>query len=230
MVIDTSSPIYVHLLSYTLLVVTILTIYSKTPVFKRKYRRNDETINYPHEKITVKVRTVVLITTFIPLLFFMVSENVSIFGNSLLITKFLYGQLIGVALVTFLKKTTGKLRPHFLAVNGIKFDAKDTSFYPDKNSNGQLNEESHATQESRSSFCSAHSAAGGYSAAFLLLHLHNYMVGNALLRPLVMLMVFIVMIFPGLTQYQNYWHDATDIVVGFGLCAAVGCYSYLWML
>lgn len=231
MQIDISLPIYVHFMNYLLLFLLIVFIYSKTPVFKRVYRRNDDTINYPLYKMTLTVRSVVLLTTILPMLFFMISENASFFGNSPLIAKFLYGQLIVTALVAFFKKATAKLRPHFLALNGIEFDAKDTAFYYDKNSNYVQNlRESFMTQESRCSFFSGHAASGAFGAAFLLLYLQNYMIGNSLLKPLIMLIVLIAMLFPGLSQYQNYWHHATDIAAGYAIGAAIGCYSYFVML
>lgn len=76
------------------------------------------------------------------------------------------------------------------------------------------NERRWLMRNSNQSFFSGHSSLGTYSSFFLIFYLNDKWRADALLKAHLFVVIFMVGLLPGLTQYKNFWHFASDVLVG----------------
>ena len=76
------------------------------------------------------------------------------------------------------------------------------------------NESRWLSRNSNQSFFSGHSSLGTYAAFFLIFYLNDKLRIDALLKAHLFSVIFMLGLLPGLTQYKNFWHFASDVLVG----------------
>lgn len=189
---------------------------SEKHVFKQAFQRSDPNIAKPF-----------LAPTFTPFFMHVASLGPAVImyffehlyparetSNSVL--NYAFGLMIMQATYNFAKFTCGRLRPHFLDVNGVEFDASDHKFYTEVTkdiSKGPRIEKQ--VIDSRCSFFSGHSMAGGFAAASLVIFVQKKVPNpsNLFVRAL-QCAIFTAGFFPAATQYRQNWHHSDDCLIG----------------
>jgi phosphatidate phosphatase len=79
--------------------------------------------------------------------------------------------------------------------------------------------------ESRKSFFSGHALLPMYATTFIVIYIHEN-VSRSTLSFTVMTCLILKGIYPGLTQWKNYWHHWDDVVAGYILGIVTAYISY----
>ena len=108
---------------------------------------------------------------------------------------------------------TGRPRPNFHSLCKPDIDCKsDEKIFVSNYT--CTNESRWLSRNSNQSFFSGHSSLGTYSAFFLIFYLNDKLRIDALPKAHLFSVIFMLGLLPGLTQYKNFWHFASDVLVG----------------
>jgi len=193
--------------------------------FQQGFRYNDQSLNKPFVwPLTISFWTLLLVTALGPMFVLFVCESLwpEVNRQESATLKYKFGWTCCCILVNFVKNQVGRLRPHFLAANSLKFDATDSTHHSDyipvdTSVRGKI-----LAKETRHAFFSGHAMLGMYSAAYLIIYLQEKMVTRNLYIHSVQFGLFMAGLYPGITQGRNYWHHWSDVITGqlVGLVAA----------
>lgn len=144
--------------------------------------------------------------------------------------KYLFGWLCLCNINVFVKRFVGRPRPNFLCMNQWKptkdDKTKDNLFSEDHQLPKPLTKVDKVMAiESRKSFFSGHAVLSMYASAFIVIYMQQT-AGGTTLTMLGMTSVTVIGIYPGLTQWKNYWHHWDDVVTGYILAIAAAYMSY----
>jgi membrane-associated phospholipid phosphatase len=194
------------------------------------FRFDDRSIQRKLVSLSVPYRVVVYGTSIAVMVLICLLDNFfAVKRVDNLYQKFIFGWLCIANINMFVKSFVGRLRPNFLSMNKVDKDI----ILPEGFSEEHVLPEAKSpmdklyAMESRKSFFSGHSAMGVYAGVFLCIY-----TWEALSRsPAVMAfqVVFLMTgMYPGLTQWRNYWHHWDDVAVGYflGTLSAFMAYNY----
>lgn len=207
------------------------------PLIIRPFRRNDPSINKPLIKAALNIRQMNFATTLIPLAILTICENF-VFPNLAaknLALKYYFGWVMLFLLFTTAKRLAGRLRPNFLAINKITFEASDTKLYSERDKCVDMKvSKSFVGRESRASFFSGHATMGLYAAVFLMIYLQEVIVSANYFSFVLQWMVFMIGLYPGISQATTFCelpsctpgltnkipltitgHHPSDVAIGF---------------
>jgi phosphatidate phosphatase len=215
--------------------------------FERGFWCNDETIRYPRRPDSVTITMLVVFTTVItPLLFVIVecvtswrgrSRTVSWLSwyraaacSSVVLFGFFWIGLMTTLIVTEVGKLTiGRLRPHFMDVCRPVLNTTDCSslgYIEDY----KCSNVSHPrlVVEARKSFPSGHSSMAGFMAVYLAYYIHcRLRTGySQLVRLLVQLTLCSLAVYTGLSRVSDNMHHWSDVLAG----ALIGVLVALWTI
>lgn len=236
--------IIVVLLDLTCIVLVALPFAVLTPQhnpFNRGFFCNDPSIRYPFREDTIPYQ--LLAGVMVPLTVFTVvfGECLSIylrpikskptFGNSYgpciykVVATFLFGAAICQSLTDIAKYTSGRLRPHFLAVckplwNTV--DCKSGGYIENFTCTGDKN----MVNESRLSFYSGHSSFSMYCMVFLALYLQARLQTewSRLFKPTLQFFLIASSLYVGLSRVSDYKHHWSDVLTGLFFGAGVALF------
>lgn len=182
---------------------------------KRGFWCNDYSIKYPYHPMMVSFKYILFLA--------LVGPNSLLLLIHLrpyrLIKNYNYGLVVNITMLVFVKFLIGRLRPNFWSLCKPDIDCSHPSFQDQfivnyNCTNSELS--SYIIKEARLSFYSGHSSISIYVATFIIFWLSSFVKkSNTLLIPLIQYIIFLIGIFPGLTQIVNYWHHWNDVLSGF---------------
>ncbi|RWS02229.1 hypothetical protein B4U79_10301 [Dinothrombium tinctorium] len=211
-----------------LLLPAVLLRFLATP-FKRGFYCDDEAIRYPFKNNTVTAVCLILLATVGPLTTFLVVEKLRIMLNQTKrdekpifwfeVYKYSVYYLIGLAIstsITFVCKfSTGRLRPHFIAICDPNItcvvDKYEYIFdYECRNQNLS------AVDEARQSFMSGHSSIICFAVIFLILYLHLRINWKSVenIKIVIQTLLLLISICVAVSRINDNWHHWDDVVIG----------------
>lgn len=195
------------------------------------FRFNDQSIQRKYVSLSVAYR-VVIYGTSVAVMALMYAVN-HFYGKKQvynLYWKYMFGWLCIANVNMFVKSFVGRLRPNFLSMNRVGKDFVTAEGFSEDH---VLPEVKSATDklmamESRKSFFSGHAAMGMYAASFVCLWANDALAMNVVV---VVFQVISLMtgMYPGLTQWRNYWHHWDDVAVGYFLGAVSAFLTYFYV-
>ena len=200
------------------------------PSIKLGFRFKDPLIQKPLMPLSVPFRVIIYGTSVAVAAFLYFLETC--FASRAvdkLYWKFTFGWLSIALINMFVKSFVGRLRPCFLAMNRVA----STSSSPEGFSEDHVLPEPKTgtdkvfAMESRKSFFSGHSAMGMYAAMFIVIYSYDVLPGSPFVLLLQVCSLLLGM-YPGLTQWRNYWHHWDDVAVGYALGAVSAYMAYFY--
>ncbi|XP_027204501.2 phospholipid phosphatase 1-like [Dermatophagoides pteronyssinus] len=216
-----------------LLIILFIMIFRYWPPYQRGFNCTDKSLQHRFRPLWFKTSYLFLFTLFLPIMIIYMIQRYTSSSSSCStgLKKFLIGFMINLNLTEIFKRTFGRLRPHVYdfchldryCPNGTNIDHYIDSFecinndYPWYITNERL------------SFYSGHSSLGAFAGTFLVCFLHENFYQklqqqsstsksnkwkNKLLLSLEMV-IFLIYLIPGYSQYLIKWHFLSDILAGF---------------
>lgn len=209
------------------------------PHFQRGFFCDDQSLRYAFKENTYEFGSLSLLSIAIPIgiivLIDVVQNRSSLrsIGSEIYksIISFAYGFLTHVFFTEVLKKSLGRLRPHFYEVcqpllpDGLKC-TKDNYIHDYVCSNDGSS--SIFTNEIFKSFPSGHASFMFYGMTFLVLHIEIRIKSQwfVLLKAFFQFMCIIVAVVVSTSRITDNWHHWTDVVVG----GAIGVVFAVWSI
>ena len=222
---------YVDIIICVLMYITGRAMLNYAPSIKVGFRFKDPSIQKPLIPLSVSYRVVIYGTSIAVAAFLYLLETCFALRQvDKLYWKFMFGWLSAAIFNMFVKSFVGRLRPSFLAMNRVT----STSSSPEGFSEDHVLPEPKTgidkvfAMESRKSFFSGHSAMGMYSGMFIAIYSYDVLPRSPLVFLLQVVSLLLGM-YPGLTQWRNYWHHWDDVAVGYALGAVSAFMTYFYV-
>lgn len=179
---------------------------------------NDQSLKYPFVERIVPGKLLMMASVLSPLIIIWIVN--SIFGGSYLlnmIKKWLFLWASTFAMTTFIKSSVPRLRPHFWSViEPLNINCGDDNHvHKFVTKYESLNFKTENGRQVNQSFCSGHASLGLSSAIFSICFIHNYVNCGSLIKNVVQIFIFMIGLYPGLSQYICHQHHASDVIVGY---------------
>ena len=203
--------------AFTLLALMMISTYFYCDPHHRGFWCSDESIRMPLKPLTVTLSTILIFSCAIPCSVIIFTESKLGLDYRIWLKRFFFSGGINLMLTIFCKFTTGRLRPHFIAVCDPDIDcvsnANMNSFISDYECRNPI---AKAIKQARQSFFSGHASISLQAAVFLVLYIHHrYAKSTGLVKALIQFVILLAGIYPGITQVNNYWHHWSDVLVGY---------------
>lgn len=216
----------IFLLSYFLLIIDS----SFTP-YQRGFDCNDESIKKPFVPLEIPLKILLPTCLLIPILTIVAIELIvhkgkakkdSAVQNGILskiyheVQTYHFGFLMNMVIVLYVKKFVGRLRPHALEFcNAMHLCNRDQSDPFINEFTCHNDDHPHLIANARQSFFSGHSALGIFAGTYMILYLSSKIRKTNLFLIILYSIIFLVSLYPGFSQWNNYWHFASDVITGF---------------
>ena len=177
------------------------------------YDKNDPSIRKPFVAPVFSMSLLMWGSLFAPMLLVLLvylldSERV----DPRIVIRLYFGWSLNGAICFVIKGFVGRLRPNFMVMNSEEIETGREAYKAIIKKKPSY--ETSSILESRKSFYSAHATAGSYSGTFAVLFLHSLSPKSNLIVSLVKIFVFILGLYPGITQGTAFFHHWTDILAG----------------
>lgn len=204
----------------------LIKIYFFSQPFVRGFHCDDDSIRRPLEPLTVNLATIIIMSTVIPILVMWLTEVRFERDPGFRLKRFAFSSLTNLTTTLFFKFAVGRLRPHFLAVCRPNVDcSKHSGQFIDSHMYKCLNLNQREVSQARQSFFSGHASISMNAAIYLIIYLHVHY-ERSLIKSLAQFAILLVGLYPGITQYNNYWHHWDDVVVGHLVGTACAALNY----
>ena len=178
---------------------------------KRGFWTHDQSIQYPFRPLTVSLGSILSISFVAPFLVISLTEKfVNQRAPLLALKKYAFTIVSNIMVNLYVKFAVGRLRPHFLDVcrPSAEVMARNqfvTHFtcHPDVHPR--------SVSQARQSFYSGHASFAMCAAIYLILYTHDKW-SRCLRTSFLQLVMFMIGVYPGLTQVNNYWHHWDDVL------------------
>jgi len=206
-----------------------LKVNRKRPL-KIVFRFDDPSISKPLLPLTVGYYTVMYGTSIGAMIILLILELVMATHVHRLYFKYLFGWLVNCNINVFVKMFVGRPRPNFLAMNRWRGTPVACNGFSDEKSlpEPKTELEKLLSSESGKSFFSAHAVLGTYAGSFIAIYLWSEFARTPLTL-VACLVAILAGMYPGLTQWKNYWHHWDDVAFGYLIAFTTSymCYFYL---
>ncbi|RWS29445.1 lipid phosphate phosphohydrolase 1-like protein [Leptotrombidium deliense] len=222
----------IDLLSITVLLTPVIVLRVAMRPVSRGFYCDDETIRYPFKENTVSPLHLIFVVILFPILMFAIIEKVRLnatkgcqeidrkYWSQLYqqIVYYLIGFSISGTIMMVTKYTSGRLRPHFIAVCRPAIDcvANDYKYFDDYKCN---NTDIEAVDEARQAFMSGHASSVCFAMIYLIFSIQirinwNYLKHFEMVKIVTQLMLFLFAIFVSVSRVTDHWHHWQDVTVG----------------
>jgi len=186
---------------------------------------NDKSIRHEHLPTIVNFYGLLVVAIVVPVLAF----TLDLTDFKYYFRNYTYALPMNIVLTVYCKLIVGRPRPNFHSLckpvwsPDIQCNPDDEQFISEYTCS---NPGRWYVINSIQSFYSGHASLGAFSSMYLIFYLYDKLKLNGFLKAHLFMIIFMLGLLPGLSQYVNFWHFPSDIIIGYiaGICMALFAY------
>ena len=219
---------FMDTLVFLVMATACIVIYTCLEPHKRGFWTHDKSIQYPFRPLTVSLGSILSISFLAPFLVISLTEKyINQKPPLLALKKYAFTIVSNILVNIYVKFVVGRLRPHFLDVCRPSAEVMARNQFV---TNFTCHPDVHprSVSQARQSFYSGHASFAMCAAIYLILYTRDKW-SRCLRTSFLQLVMFMIGLYPGLTQVNNYWHHWDDVLFGFFAGTAFAVLGYVYV-